>query len=237
MKKIITFFVAAAIMLSSCMIVSAELTEIGYYVEHEGDTAIVYFETEKLSAFDIGIIYDPNEVNIDAIVFSDYYKQLKEDDAYTTIEVSNKEAVDVSGNTYVVITGAVMDNESGEPVESSYQEIVHVVLSGISEGDVIGLISGTAKVKDVKNANQLGVYDLYNQKELFDSGFFDGAASEPDVKKTAETENKEDGESWIYVLVIAAVVVVAAILIFVSKKSKEEDVIQETDDPAKDTDL
>ena len=181
MKKIFMLLFTAAALVFFCFTACAEKTEISYYIEYEGDQATVYFQSESLSAFDFGFIYDPAEVTIEDIVYSDYYQQLVQTSGNSVMAVENPAAQDDEGNTYVVVTGIAMNGSSGEPLQfSSMQEIAHIVVSGISEGDVIGVVSETASVKDIRNANKIAAVDLSKQQEVTDSDIFAGAKEEPE---------------------------------------------------------
>ncbi len=230
MKKIVMLLFTAAALVFFCFSACAEETKISYHIEYEGDQATVYFQSESLSAFDFGFIYDPAEVTIEDIVYSDYYQQLVQTSGNSVMAVENPAAQDDEGNTYVVVTGIAMNGSSGEPLQfSSTQEIAHIVISGISEGDIIGVVSETASVKDVRNANKIAAVDLSKQQEVTDSDIFAGAQEEPEdnaggdnygeaADNSPDAENGAGNDTWIYVLVIAAVIIVVAVLIVISKK-------------------
>ncbi len=229
MRKIMIFLIAAVVMLSSWIMVSAEDTEVEYRIEYEEDRAIIHYYADTISSFDFGFIYDPEEVTVESVVFSEAYNQLEADENYTVLGISNKEAHDDEGNTYVVVTGAVLNNESVDPVDFGGEEIAHIIVTGADEGDEIGVVTQTASFKDVRNANKLAAVDLGKQQEVTDSDIFAGAKEEPAynaggnnndaaANNSQTAEDSAGNDTWIYVLVIAAVIIIVAVLIVISKK-------------------
>ncbi len=226
MKKIMIFLVAAVVMFSSCIMVSAERTAVEYKIAYEEGRAIISYYADTISSFDFGFIYDPEELTVESVVFSEAYDQLASDKNYTTLEISNEEAKDDEGNTYVVVTGAVLNNKSTEPTDFGGQEIAHIIVTGVDEGDVIGVVSETASVKDVRNANKIAAVDLGKQQEVTDSDIFAGAKEEPEDNAGGDnngaaannSQSEENNSTWMYVLVIAAVIIIVAVLIVISKK-------------------
>lgn len=220
MKKIFALLLSLVMLFSLALPATAEeLSSVTYYMEYGDGTATVIFQAGSLNAFDFGVIYDPDEVSIVEYDYSEEFYAAAIDDTYTSVYVKNDKAVDDVGNsTYVVFTGAIMYTEDGSDVNFGEKDIASVTFTGIDEGDEIGVVLGTGKVQDVKNAQHLGAVDLYEQTEIGDTELFDGAIAEPE-KETNNNDSEGNGNKLIYGVIIAVVVVAAVVVILVSKKN------------------
>lgn len=225
MKKIVSLLLSLVLVMSIFTVASAEdISTVNYYVEYNEDgTATVIFQADNLSAFDFGIIYEPDKLTVDSYEYSEVFKELSLDSNYTTISVSNDKAVDnVGASTYVVFTGAIMRTDDGDSVGFASRDLAYVTFSGIDEGEEIVVVNGTAQVEDVKNARVMGAVDLYRQMEIGDSYLLDGAVEEPDKSITSTDKNAAGGSNmtWVYGVVFGIIIIAAVILVLVSKKNK-----------------
>lgn len=233
MKKIIALLLSFVVMVSVFTVASADdISSVTYYMEyHEDGTAELIFQAGDLSAFDFGVIYNPDEVTISQYDYSEEFYDIATDEAYTSIYVKNDKAVDNVGNsTYVVFTGAVMDVEDGGSINFADRNLASVVFSDISEGDEVAVVIGTAQVEDVKNARLIGAVDLYKKMEIGTSSILDGAIAESED----EADKTEANMTWVYGVVFGVIIVAAVILVLVSKKNKLDvsvkEIVREEDD-------
>lgn len=228
MKKLVAVLLSFVFALSLCTVALAEdFSTVNYYVEYGEDSATVIFQAPVLESFDFGIIYDPAKLTVSECDYSEDFYELALDDTYTTVYVKNPIAKDnVGENTYAVFTGIAVEAETAESVIYADKDIAKVTFTGIDEGDEIGVVMGTARVEDVRNAQKIGAVDLYKQMELSESDVFAGAKAEPNQPG----QNNAGNNGWIYGVIIGVIVIVAVVAVIMSKKNSLDASSKDDDD-------
>lgn len=168
MKKIIgkviaIIVVAAMLMAGNIVSVCADEVEITYSVEHADSSVTVLFYITEIDAFDVGVVYDPTLLTVTDCGYTKEFKMLQAGGENTTISVKNEDAKDDAGNTYVIFTGAGTNTSTGKPIEFSGKPLAYITFEGNLAASNIKVVSDTAAVSNVNEAELIGELSLNAQ--------------------------------------------------------------------------
>lgn len=162
-RAIAIITILATMMIGNILSVCAEEPEITYSVEHADSSVTVLFYITEIDAFDVGVIYDPTLLTVTDCGYTREFKMLQAGGANTTISVKNEDAKDDAGNTYVIFTGAGTNTSTGKTIEFSGQPLAYVTFEGNLAAANIKLVSDTAAVSNVNEAELIGELSLNAQ--------------------------------------------------------------------------
>lgn len=133
---------------------------VTYSVEYVDNTAKLTLYMTKISSFDIGIAYDPAKLSVKEAGFTTEFKKLQVGGENMTISVMNDDALDDSGNTYAVFTGAGTNQNTGGDIDFAGQPLATISFEGDLDNSVITLVTNSASVSDIYTADKIAEISL-----------------------------------------------------------------------------
>lgn len=169
---------------------------VTYSVEYVDNTAKLILYMTKISSFDIGIAYDPAKLSVKEAGFTTEFKKLQVGGENMTISVMNDDALDDSGNTYAVFTGAGTNQNTGGDIGFAGQPLATISFEGDLDNSVITLVTNSASVSDIYAAEKIAEISLaQKQGTVVTPEPIDGVvyvSPEPKNSSSGDTQSASD---------------------------------------------
>lgn len=164
LSRIIAIITISTILLmGNAVLACADEAEITYSAEYADNSVTIMFYITEIDAFDVGAIYDPSLLTVTDCGYTKEFKMLQAGGENTTISVKNEDAKDDAGNTYVIFTGAGTNTSTGKSIDFSGKPLAYITFEGNLTASNIKLVSDTAAVSNVNEAELLGELSLSAQ--------------------------------------------------------------------------